>query len=122
MVFPLQMHLYKGVYMDFWTRMKQTVDRGVETSHDLFEKAKERAQDLSRTGVLKYELMQLEDQAGKQLARLGTAVYEVLQAGGSVTTETDGVPEIMEEITALKSRIAAKELELSEAGGKQDGD
>lgn len=108
--------------MDFWTRMKQTVDKGVETSHDLFEKAKERAQDLSRTGVLKYELMQLEDQAGKQLARLGTAVYEALHSGESVTTDTDGVAAIMEEITALKARIAAKEVELTEAGGKRDGE
>ncbi|TVQ23142.1 MAG: hypothetical protein EA383_14610 [Spirochaetaceae bacterium] len=106
--------------MDFWTRMKQTVDKGVETSHDLFEKAKERAQDLSRTGVLKYELMQLEDQAGKQLARLGTAAYEVLQNGKAFTTDNEGVSEIMEEISSLKSRIASKEQELSEAGGKPE--
>ncbi len=106
--------------MDFWTRMKQTVDKGVETSHDLFEKAKERAQDLSRTGVLKYELMQLEDQAGKQLARLGTAAYEVLQNGKAVTMDNEGVSEIMDEISSLKSRIASKEQELSEAGGKPE--
>ena len=110
--------------MDFWQQMRGALDRGVDTSRDLFNKAKDRAQDLSRSGILRFEKMQLEDQLQKELARLGHSVYDLLNEGNEpVTLESGDVRRIYEEISRLRESIQTKEREIGrarEAEGEPD--
>lgn len=99
--------------MDFWERMRGALDRGAENSKDLFSKARDKAQDLSRTGVLKFELMQLEDQLQKQLAKLGHSAYDLLvEEGSHVSLEHADVKRIVDEVGTLRETIRKKENEL----------
>lgn len=109
--------------MDFWQRMRGALDRGVDTSKELFGKARDRAQDLSRTGVLKFELMQLEDQLEKQLAKLGHSAYDILKDGGTpVTLDNRDVQAIYEEISSLRESITKKEAQIKAVGEDSSSD
>ena len=100
--------------MDFWQRMRGALEQGVDTSKDLFGKAKDRAQDLSRTGILRFELMQLEDQLQKQLAKLGHTTYDLLvEEGEQVTVDHDEVRRIVDEVRRLRESIRSKEDEIA---------
>ncbi len=106
--------------MDFWSRMKQALDKGAATSRELFDKAKDKAQDLGEMGVLKIEISQLENQAEKLIAKLGARTFEVLVGDGQSTLsrKTSGVGELLDEIDSLRSRIADKEEALKYVQGK----
>jgi len=109
--------------MDFTERMKQVFDRGLESSRDLFSKARDKAQDLGEKGVLKFEIMQLESQAEKLMAKLGNRVYEALTQEGvdSVTTNTSGVHDLIAEIDQVENRVREKEQKLAQQK-HDDGD
>jgi hypothetical protein len=100
--------------MDFLDRMKTFFDKGIESSGELFGKAREKAQELGEKGVLKFEIMQLENQAEKVMAKLGTRVYEALKKEGAaeVTRETTGVQVLVDQIEEIETRIQEKEAAL----------
>jgi len=100
--------------MGFWDRMKEIVEKGVETSKDMLGKAADKAKELGEKGVLKFEIMQLETTAQKKLTQLGTHVYELLvkKSEPTVTRESAGVKEAIAELLAIEAKIDAKELEL----------
>jgi hypothetical protein len=100
--------------MSFWDRVKEIVDKGIETSKDVLGKAAEKAKDLSEKGVLKFEIMQLERQAERKLTQLGAMVVDLLvkQEKGSVSKSTAGVKEILEELVELEHKIDDKEEAL----------
>lgn len=109
--------------MDFWDRMKGAIDKGVDSSKDLFGKARERAKDVGERGVIRFEIMQLESQAEKLVAKLGSIAYERLTEEGAtaLTPDSAEVSPILEEIREVRSRIAEKEAALdalNEAGGQ----
>ena len=109
--------------MDFWERMKGAIDKGVDSSKDLFGKARERAKDVGERGVIRFEIMQLESQAEKLVAKLGSIAYERLTEEGAtaLTPDSAEVSQILEEIREVRSRIAEKEAALdalNEAGGQ----
>jgi len=111
--------------MDFWQRMRTTLDKGLESSRDLFAKAKDQAQELGQKGVLKFEIMQLEDQAQKLLAKLGEVTYRAFAEQGqkSVTRNTQGVESLMSQIQDVRSKIQEKEKQLSrEEAHAESGD
>ncbi len=108
--------------MDFWERMSTAFDRGLDKSKDLLGKARDRAQDMGERGVLRYEIMQLEDQAEKLVAKLGAVTYELLVTEGndSISRESEGIQELIQEIDGVQTRIREKESSLELAKRKQN--
>ncbi|MFP4377745.1 MAG: hypothetical protein ACLFP4_11945 [Spirochaetales bacterium] len=106
--------------MDFWDRVKNTMDKGLEGSRDILNRVKERTQDLGERGVLRIEIAQLESQAEKLLGQLGARTYEVLVEEGapSVSTLTPGLSEIFAQIDVVRKQIAEKEAALDLAKRK----
>jgi len=100
--------------MGFWERMKEVIDKGIETSRDVLSKAAEKAKELGEKGVLKFEIMQLEAEGHKKLAKLGSKVFELLQKQKleMITAETEGVKELLGEIAEIEAKMDAKEEAL----------
>lgn len=109
--------------MDFWERMRTALDKGLAKSKDLMGKARDTAQDLGERGVLRYEIMQLEDQAEKLTGKLGAATYEalVVREEPHVAKDSEGIRELIGEIDSVQTRIAEKEAALELAKRKQNG-
>ena len=103
--------------MGFKERMQETINQGLKSSRELFDKAKEKAKDIGEKGVLKLEISQLESQAEKLLARLGTTVYQVMVEEGqnTISHSTASVKELLADISDVRSRIEEKENQLKES-------
>ena len=97
--------------MGFRERMHDTINQGLKSSRELFDKAKEKAKDLGEKGVTKLEISQLENQAEKLLARLGTSVYQVMVEEGQSTIShgTPQIKDILADISEIRSSIENKE-------------
>ncbi len=97
--------------MSFWDRMKEIVDKGIETAKDGLGKAAEKAKELGDKGVLRFEIMQLEKQGERKLIQLGTMVFDLLvkQEKSSVSKSTQGIKEIIEELVQVEKKIDEKE-------------
>lgn len=107
--------------MEFWERMRNAFDRGLEKSKDLLGRARDTAQDLGERGVLRYEIMQLENQAETIVGKLGAACYEPLANDESVNRSSAGVSDLIDQIDAIQTRIKEKEAALEllkRSGGK----
>jgi hypothetical protein len=98
--------------MDFKQRLQEGLNKGISVSKDLFGKAKDKAQDLGEKGVLKIEIMQLEDQAGKLLGKLGIEAYEAFAAGKKSLGRTADVDALVKEVEAVRLQIDEKEEKL----------
>lgn len=101
--------------MDFWERMRNGLEKGVESSRELFGRAREKARDLGEKGVIRFEIMQLENQVEKKVALLGQRTYEILVKEGlsAVERDTPGVKGIIDEIEDLRGKIADRQNALS---------
>ncbi len=110
--------------MDFWDRMKVAMEKGLDGSRELLSKAKDRAQDLGERGVLRLEVMQLENQAEKLIGKLGTRTYEALvtEKRLQVDRDTEGVAELIGEIDHVRDRIREKEAALEIATSRETGE
>lgn len=110
--------------MDFWDRMRVTMEKGLEGSRDLLGKARDRAQDLGERGVLRIEIMQLENQAEKLMGKLGARTYEVLvkEQRDRVDRQTEGVELLIGEIDQVREKVRVKELALEVAMTKESGE
>ena len=100
--------------MDFLERLQNNMVKGLDASRDLFERAREKAQDLSEAGVLRFEIRQLENQAEKLFGQLGSKTYELLheRKEKSITLTNSEVQPFISEIERVKSEIEGKEKEL----------
>lgn len=100
--------------MGFMDRMQETINQGLKTSRELFGKAKEKAKDLGEIGVIKFEIMQLENQAEKLVAQLGSNVYRVLieEEHNTVSRNTPDIKEVLNQIEDVKQQIEKKEADL----------
>jgi len=107
--------------MDFKKRMDELIDKGIATSRDLWDKAKETARDLSQKGILAYEIGQLERQAHSELARLGSLAYESLQTRKqpAVHPEDLEVKRLLERIQDLRAQIERREEEMRKLRQKE---
>lgn len=110
--------------MDFWDRMKVAMEKGLDGSRELLGKAKDRAQDLGERGVLRLEIMQLENQAEKLIGKLGARTYEALvkEKRLQVDRDTEGVTELIGEIDGVRERIREKEAALEIAMTQERGE
>ncbi len=104
--------------MGFWDRMEKIINQGIESSKEVFGKAKEKAKDLSEKGVLKFEIMQLEKQAENRFAKLGVRVYEELIKKKSTSVSANTLKALLQDILDLKKRIDEKEEILKELDKK----
>jgi len=104
--------------MDFMEKVQNTLSQGLETSRDLFGKAREKAKGLGEKGVYRFEILQLERQAAELMGKLGTRVFEVLvfQKQNTVSTKTEGIKELIQEIERVKTQIEQKEALLKKMG------
>ena len=109
--------------MDFWERMKNAMEKGLEGSKELLAKAKERTQELGERGVLRLEILQLENQAEKLTGKLGARVYEALvkERRMQVDRDTEGVSQLMTDIEGIHARIGEKEAALELAMRREGG-
>ena len=101
--------------MEFWDRLSNALDKGFQSSKELFEKAGDRARDLGERGVVRFEIMQLESQVEKLIGKLGARAYELFIKEGksSVTKSSAGVKDLLEQIAKLEAKITEKESTLS---------
>ncbi len=104
--------------MDFFDRMKKVVNQGFETTKEALGTAADKAKELGEKGVLKFEISQLERDAGRKFALLGNSVYQTLAIKGqsSVTKNSAEVKPLIAEISELEKRIQEKEKALKEIG------
>jgi len=109
--------------MEFWDRVKTTIDKGLEGSRDVLGRARDKAQDLGERGVLRVEILQLENQAEKLVGKLGAVAYEVLVVDGQneLTKDSVGVRNLIDEINDVQVRIKEKEGLLELAKRKESG-
>ncbi len=109
--------------MDFWDRVKTTIDKGLDNSRDVLARARDTAQDLGERGVLRVEIMQLENQAEKLVGKLGAVAFEtlVVQKRDQLTKDADDVRGLIEEINDVQVRIKEKEGLLELAKRKESG-
>ena len=100
--------------MGFWDRMKDVVDKGIETSRDVLGKATDKAKELGEKGVIKFEMIQLEREGEKKLIQLGTSVFDLLvkQEKASVTKGTAGIKETLEALADIEQKMDQKEEAL----------
>lgn len=107
--------------MEFWDRVKSTLDKGLEGSKELLGKARDGVQDLGERGVLRVEIVQLENQAEKLVGKLGTLTYEALIVEGkdSLGKDSEGVSELIDQINDVQARIKEKEAALALAKRQQ---
>lgn len=110
--------------MDFWDRVRTTIDKGLEGSRELVGKARDKAQDLGERGVLRIEIGQLENQAEKLVGKLGAVAYEALavREEEKLLASSDDVREIIEQIKDVQERIREKEAQLELAKRKEPGE
>jgi hypothetical protein len=109
--------------MEFWDRVKTTIDKGLEGSRDILGKARDKAQDLGERGVLRVEIVQLENQAEKLVSKLGAVAYEalVVEKKDQLQNDSAGVQEVIDEINDVQARIKEKESLLELAKRKESG-
>ena len=96
--------------MSFRDRIQQTIGEGLQSSRELFDKARDKAQDLGEMGVLKLEIRQLDNQAEKLFARLGSKVFDLLvdQNAGTVSRATPEVDKLIDELSDIRRRADEK--------------
>lgn len=105
--------------MDFWEKMRSSFETGVASSRELFGKAREKARDLGEKGIIRFEIVQLENQVEKKVALLGQRTFEILVTEGqeSVGRETPGLKGLLDEIEDLREKIQDRRNALSAFGG-----
>jgi hypothetical protein len=92
-------------------RMEKIINKGIASSKEAIEKAKDKTKELGEKGVLKLKIMKLENQAEEQFAKLGAKVYEFLVEQGqhSVTKDTYRIKTLLREITDIEKEIDKNE-------------
>jgi len=100
--------------MTFSEKMKEYMDQGLQVSKDFMSKAGAKAQDLGEKGVLKLEVMQLQNQAQKLITRLGTEVYSAFSEhdAKTVSAEDPVINGILQELAQVKESIEKREGEM----------
>jgi len=100
--------------MNLWERMQKVVNQGLESSKEFLDKAKVKAQELGEKGLLKFDIMQLENQVQKCLLQLGSKVFEtfVKDNNDKVSKNDQSVSPILKEIMDLQKKIEEKEENL----------
>jgi hypothetical protein len=107
--------------MGFQEKFKETVSKGLEQSKNIFGAAKDKAKELGDSGILRFEIRQLNDKIKKEEHALGHAAYELLAVEGkqSVTRKTAGVKELIDTIEDLNTQVTAKRIVLTDLESRE---
>ena len=113
--------------MTFSEQLKNLLDKGLDASKDILNKAGSQAQVWGDMGRLRFEILQLRSKARSLTTRLGADVYELLIEKGEpmIGATTDGIAQTLKELQSLEREISEKESAYRLAGGKDsdlDGD
>ena len=108
--------------MDFWDRVRTTIDKGLVVSKEALGKAGETARDIGEKGVLKLEIRELENQTKELLKALGSVVYELLEKEGkaSVTAKNSEVSVILEKLRTIEAEVAQRELRIEKLKNQEN--
>ena len=100
--------------MNFWDRMQEVINQGVEASRDMLNKAGEKAKDLGEKGIIRYEIMKLEKQAERDFILLGSKVFGLLEQTDidSVQETHEEIKPLVDEIRDIRQKIEQKEEQL----------
>lgn len=103
-----------SIYEKLQDGLNDSLAYGIETSKQLLKKAKETANDLEETGILKIELRKLNSRKKELINELGIKAYEAFLINGrkSLTQSSSGVNEILNELNELDKKMVEKEEEL----------
>ncbi len=101
---------------EFFNKMKNYLDRGVEVSKDALVKAGEKVQDFGDKSVNRIEISQLEGKIQKEILKLGNYAYSSFTKENctSFSTEDENVQQILKEIALLNKEIEQKKALLKE--------
>ncbi len=108
--------------MNFADKMKNILDKGIEASRDILEKASSQAQTWGEQGMLKIEINQLNSQAQKLTTKLGAEIYEAFSGQGidSIPRDAPQIEPLLRQIHDLETLIDKKEEAFRKLGGKQE--
>jgi hypothetical protein len=107
--------------MAFPDELRDMVNKGMTTSHDIVSKATAQAQTWGEMGLLKVEVMQYRAQAEKLTAMLGAEAYAAFAERHETSLSADAgrVRELVERITELGRIVDEKEAAFRKLGGKE---
>jgi len=93
--------------MTFRQRMEEAINKGLKTSLDVIEKARDKTVELGERGAKKFEIMKLEHRVEKQFAKLGACVYEMfnVKKQDTVAKDNEEIDQIISEIRNLERQI-----------------
>lgn len=113
--------------MTFSQKLKDVLEKGLDSSKDFISKAGSQAQVWGEMGKLKFEILQLRTKAQSLTGRLGAEVYELLIEKNEpmIGAYSEGVAPLIEQLKNIEKEIDEKESAFRLAGGKDadlDGD
>lgn len=110
-IFFLEFIIIEEKAMTFRQRMEEAINKGLKTSLDVLEKAKDKTMELGERGAKKFEIMKLEHRVEKQFAKLGACVYEMFteKKQDTVAKDNEEIVQIISEISNLEHQIDAAE-------------
>jgi hypothetical protein len=100
--------------MSLKERIEKLIGKGISTSKEVFETAKEKTKEIKEKTALKIEIKNLENEAQKRFTKLGITVYELLEEKGqnTVSKGKSEIKDLLKEIKELEKKVATKEEEL----------
>lgn len=100
--------------VDIVEKITKRVQKALESSKDLLDKAKEQARDISETGVAKYEIKTLKDSRAVLIRELGETVYTIFISCDqqTISRKTSGVKELMLQLESVSRELEEKIAEL----------
>lgn len=104
--------------MTFLERLRATVDRGIDGSRDILDRARGKARDLGERGVLRFEISQLETRGEKLAAGLGQRVFELAEEGKPLDLSDDMLADYLSQLREVRSGVETREKQLAELGDK----
>lgn len=100
--------------MNFWDSIQETINEGLAASKILLSNTAQTIKELGQEGALRFEILQLRNQAEKLSAKLGASVYQILKEDktGPISGEEPGVKALLGQIEEIKEKIVTKTEQL----------
>ena len=107
---------------DFFNKMKNYLDKGVEVSKDALLKAGEKVQDFGDKSVNRIEISQLENKIQKEILKLGQFAYNSFTKENcqTICVENENVEKILKEIAFLNEEIEQKKALLKDLSKEKE--
>ena len=107
--------------MAFLEKLKDILDKGVESSKGALNKAGTAAKTFGDTSVLKIEIQQLKAKRKKAEEELGSyALKKFLEGSENISYEEQSVKDIIEQVKKIDSTIEEKKQELAKIQKEQE--